>query len=281
MSANADQPLDQSMNPCHADPSFWGMGMHSDPLLDQISLVHGPREVLARYFEIADGALGERGVRLRFRADFRRLVEINHEHRDSWPAFIPMFDPTHSRLRLDNSFWVEALDDRGCPVATHAGRLYEWPETTLEQELTSLRAFFRDPAPHLVRGDSIEVKAPSARQIRGRVMGGGAVWVRPDHRGKGLATLLPRISRAYALTRWDILGNWAVMEPRIRDQGLARRNGFNEEEMIVFRLKAWRDHLPMLLVWMSREQAFAHILDVVDRGTVEEDVADVAAAGGN
>jgi hypothetical protein len=121
------------------------------------------------------------------------------------------------------SFWVEALDERGCPVATHAGHLYDWQDTNLEQELTSLRAFFRDPAPHLANGDSIIVEAPSAQRIRGRVMGGGAVWVRPDHRGNGLATLVPRVSRAYALTRWDIVGSWAVMEPRIRDQGLARR----------------------------------------------------------
>lgn len=246
------------------------MGGDGLSLLEQISLVHGPRELLKRYFEIADAALAERGVRLRYRTDFARLVEINHEHRDSWPAFIPMFDPAHAALRIDNAFWVEALDERGVPVATHAGRLYDWPDTDLERELVSLRAFFRDPAPHLARGDAIEVQAPSAKRIAGRVMGGGAVWVRPDHRSKGLATLVPRISRAYALTRWDIAGNWAVMEPRIRDGGLARRNGFNEEEMIVFRLKAWRDHLPMLLVWMSRDEAFRHILDVVERGSVDE-----------
>jgi hypothetical protein len=89
------------------------MAYDPESLLDQISLVHGPHTVLARYFEIAENALCERGVRLRFRADFDRLVEINHEHRDSWPAFIPMFDPSHNRLRLDDSFWVEALDEHG------------------------------------------------------------------------------------------------------------------------------------------------------------------------
>jgi hypothetical protein len=77
--------------------------MRYDPgsLPEQISLVHGPHEVLARYFQIAEKALVERGVRLRFRADFERLVEINYEHRDSWAAFIPIFDPAHNRLCLD------------------------------------------------------------------------------------------------------------------------------------------------------------------------------------
>jgi GNAT superfamily N-acetyltransferase len=246
--------------------------MKAEPgsLIDQMTLVHGPRELLKRYFLITDEALRARGIRLRLRTDFEQLVEINHQHRDSWPAFIPMFDPAHATLRIDDSFWIEALDESGCPVATHAGRLYDWDATTLEAELTSLRAFFRDPRPHLANGDSIAVQAAAARRIRGRVMGGGAVWVRPDHRGKGLATLVPKVSRAYALTRWNILGGWAVMEPRIRDQGLARRHGFSEEEMIVFRLKAWRDHLPMLLLWITREEAFAHIAAVVDSGTIEE-----------
>jgi len=239
------------------------------PLIDQVTLAHGPRELLKRYFLIVEEALRARGIRMRFRTDFEQLVEINHQHRDSWPAFIPMSDPAHATLRIDDSFWVEGVDETGCPVVTHAGRLYDWEDTTLEAELTSLRAFFRDPEPHLARGDAIRVNAPAAKRIRGRVMGGGAVWVRPDHRGKGLATLVPKVSRAYALTRWNILGNWAVMEPRIRDLGLAARQGFNQEEMIVFQLKAWRDHLPMLLVWMTREDAFAQIAAVVDAETVE------------
>jgi GNAT superfamily N-acetyltransferase len=241
-----------------------------ESLIDQITLVHGPRELLKRYFLIVDEALRARGVTARLRTDFERLVEINHQHRDSWPAFIPMFDPAHNSLRIDDSFWIEGVDETGCPVVTHAARLYDWDDTTLEAELTSLRAFFRAPEPHVANGDFIRVIAPAAQSIRGRVMGGGAVWVRPDHRGKGLATLLPKVSRAYALTRWNIVGNWAVMEPRIRDEGLAARHGFNEEEMIIFQLKAWREHLPMLLVWMTREEAFSHIAAVVDIGNVDE-----------
>jgi GNAT superfamily N-acetyltransferase len=246
------------------------MQLRYRPLLEQITLVNGPRDLLSRYFLIVEEALRSRGVRLRFRTDFEQLVHINHEHRDSWPAFIPMFDPAHTALRIDDAFWLEAIDERDCAVATHAGRLFDWQNTTLEAELRSLRAFFDDPAPHIANGDSIEVEAPSAKLIRGNVLGGGAVWVRPDHRSKGLATLVPRVSRAYALTRWNIDGAWAVMEPRIRDGGLARRHGFNAENMIVFKLKAWRDHLPMLLVWMSREEAFAHIAAAVDKGNVDD-----------
>ncbi len=93
--------------------------MKAEPgsLIDQMTLVHGPRELLKRYFLIVDEALRARGIRLRLRTDFEQLVEINHQHRDSWPAFIPMFDPAHATLRIDDSFWIEALDrDRlpGC-----------------------------------------------------------------------------------------------------------------------------------------------------------------------
>jgi len=242
----------------------------SRPLYDQITFVHGPRNLLGQFVRMAEAAVRERGVRLRLRADFEALVEINAKNRDSWPAFIPMFDPRHANLRLDNAYWIEGVEERtGRPVVTHAGRLYDWPETTLEAELTSLRAFFEDPAPHLRAGDSIEVLAPSAKRITGRVLGGGAVWVHPDHRASGLATLVPKISRAYALTRWNVDSLWAVMEPRIRDGGLARRQGFLVEENIMFHLKAWRDDLKMLLVWMTRDEAFADITEIVHRGVEE------------
>ncbi|HYM01386.1 MAG TPA: hypothetical protein VET85_00490, partial [Stellaceae bacterium] len=239
------------------------------PLADQITFVHGPRDLLKRYVTLAEEALVDRGIRVKLRTDFERLVEVNAANRDSWPAFIPMFNPMYAALRIDDAFWIEAVDESGRVVATHAGHLFDWRETTLARELTSLRAFFNDPAPHLAAGDSIEVDAPSAERITGRVLGGGAVWCHPDHRQSGLATLVPKISRAYALTRWNIDCAWAVMEPRIRDGGLARRHGFTVEDGINFHLKTWRDDLYMLLVWMTREEAFAEIVEAVHQGTLE------------
>ena len=131
-------------------------------LLDQITLVQ-VRASCEALLHAGRAALRARGIRLRLRTDFAALVEINRQHRDSWPAFIPMFDPAHNALRIDNSFWLEASTRPAAPWSTHAGRLYDWDDTSLEAELTSLRAFFRDPG-RIWQGDLIRVLAPSARR---------------------------------------------------------------------------------------------------------------------
>ena len=50
--------------------------------------------------------------------------------------------------------------------------------------------------------------------------------------------------------------------------------------MVVCKLSAWRD-VSMLLVWLTRDAAFAHIAATVDRGTLEEvaEAEAVQAAG--
>ena len=194
-------------------------------LLDQIHLVHGPVRLLEKFFQFAEAAVREAGVTLRLRTDFEGLLEINERHRDSWSALMPTFHPGYSRMCIDDAFWIEGVDGGGHPVVTHAGRLFNWDNTTLDAEIRSMRAFFEDPRSHAGAGECIEVRGQGGLAVKGRTMGGGAVWVRPDCRGYGLATLVPKISRAYAITRWNIESNWAVMEPVTREKGLARRNG--------------------------------------------------------
>lgn len=86
--------------------------MYDNPrnLLDQITLTHGPHDLLARYFLMADAAAREWGLRLRLRSDFDALMELNRENPDSWPPLSPAFDPAHSNLRID--FGVLARRDR-------------------------------------------------------------------------------------------------------------------------------------------------------------------------
>ena len=43
---------------------------------------------------------------------------------------------------------------------------------------------------------------PRREGVTGRVVFSGAAWYRRDYRGKQLVEILPRLSRAYAYTRW-------------------------------------------------------------------------------
>jgi GNAT superfamily N-acetyltransferase len=238
-------------------------------LLDQITLLHGPHDLLGRFFLIADTAAKDQGVRLRLRSDFDALVALNEQNRDSWPALAPVFNPQFSNLRLDGAFWLEAVNNNDETVATHAARFFDWEHTTLAAELRSMRVFYEDPAPRIAAGESIEVEAPTAALIRGRVAYGGAVWVRPDFRGKGLAALLPRISRVYAYSRWDTTCTWGLVEHKTHAKGLVRANGPYEVEESVLVHMAWRGDLPLLLMWMGRDAMLSDVAGIVDHATVD------------
>lgn len=234
-----------------------------ESLLDQITVVHGPHALLNRYFAAAEEIARGAGVRIRIHGDFRGLVELNRQHQSSWTPMSPMFDPAHSRLRADTAFWVEAVDHDGHTVATHAQRLFVWPETTLEDEVRSLRVFYADPSPHVAAGEYITITAPIAKRMTGRTMYGGVLWTHPDWRRRGLVRILPRISRAYGFTRWLPDFMWAFVEQKVRRMGIPHASGpFTVEEGMVFRL-GFREEFPGIVMWMTPADLLADIAAIV------------------
>src|SRR4051794_31895938 len=190
--------------------------------LDQITLDHGPRPLLGQSFLDAEQAVRDRGIYLSLRTDFNELVEVNRQNQKCWTPLIPLFNPEKSQLKPDAAFWLRGMNEKGEVVCTQAARLYLWEGTTLKDELTSLRLFYSDPSDAIARGEHWIVTAPSASIITGRVAFSGATWARPDYRGRQLATLLPRISRAYALTRWRTEFSFSFVEQILVDKGVAK-----------------------------------------------------------
>jgi hypothetical protein len=238
-----------------------------EPLLEQLTIVHGPYELLHSYFSIADEIVREAGITIRIHSDFRRLVELNRRHQASWTPMSPMFDPSVSRLRLDTAFWCEAVDARGQTVGTHAQRLFVWPNTTLEDEVKALRVFYADPAPHIAAGEHVTVTAPIAKRITGRSIYGGALWTHPDWRQRGLTKILRRISRAYAYTRWAPDYIWAFIEPKIVAMGIPQATGpFIAEDGIRLKL-AFRGEFISYIMWMTPETMLDDLQAVVDQAT--------------
>lgn len=238
-----------------------------DSLLDQITIVHGPHELLHRYFVVADEIAHRAGVRIRIHTDFHRLVELNRRHQSSWTPMSPIFDPQVSRLRSDTSFWTEAVDDAGNTVATHAQRLFVWPRTALEDEVKALRVFYADPAPHVAEGEAVAVTAPVAKEITGRSICGGSLWTHPAWRERGLTRIMPRISRAYGYTRWAPDYIWAFVEPKVHAMGVPRALGpYVVEDG--FRLKlAFRGEFHSLIMWMTAQAMLTDVQSIVDQET--------------
>jgi hypothetical protein len=238
-------------------------------ILDQATLVHGPRDLLARYIAYADDTARDLGVRLRISRDFDRLVALNRQHRDSWPALPPLFDPKFSTITPDTAFFIEGIDDLGDTVVTSAGRLYDHGDRSLAADLRSLRVFYDDPAPHHAAGESVEVTAPTAEYICGRVTYSGAVWVRPDYRRHGFTKIVPRLTRSYAMTQWNTPMFWMVIKRELDQIGVTRAYGsWHIDGRIVVQMPALPDRFEFLFGSMGQDTLIRDIAGSTDHITV-------------
>lgn len=223
-------------------------------ILDQVSLVHGPRELLARYIAHAEDTARDLGVRLRISRDFERLVALNAQHRDSWPKILPSFDPKYSALSAQNAFFVEGVDGHGATVVTSAGRLYDHGDRSLASDLRTLRVFYDDPAPPVAAGESVTVSADLAEHIFGRAMFSAVVWVRPDYRRHGFTKIIPRLTRAFALTQWNTPVFWMMIAPHLDQIGITRAYGsWHIDGRLAMHLPSLRDDFEVLFCSMGQD----------------------------
>jgi hypothetical protein len=185
-------------------------------LFSQITVEHGPVALLGRVFLLCEAQLRERGLSLAF-GDMADLVAVNRANSDSWAPLWSGFDPAFSHLTPDNSFCILGYDRHGTVAATGAARFLDWQDTTYRREAESLRLMYADPEAAKLPGEQCRVTALAARGVTGRVANTGAGWYRRDFRGKGLVSLLPRMVRALAYTRWATDCSVTMMaEPVVR-----------------------------------------------------------------
>jgi len=223
-------------------------------LPDQITLDKGPIRLLGQFLLQADRAAFDRGIRLSLQQDFEQLRAVNESARASWGKLVPIFNPEYSDLDPANSFWISGTNRQGEIVATQAARFLPLAESSLKAELSSLRLFYRAPEPHLAAGERCEVLAPSAGRITGRVVFSGGGWYHPSCRGTGLSTILPRISRAYAHSRWETDYTVSMVEPILTQKGVVQSYGYSKVEPMIRFLGSFRGDLDLHLIWMETEE---------------------------
>lgn len=235
-------------------------------ILNQIPLVHGPRDLLSRYLAFADERTRDLGVRLRVRRDFDRLIALNEQCSDSWPKLSPIFNPRYNDLSGGRAFWIEGIDRSGDTVLTNAARLYELGDRSLADELRSLRVFYDDPSPFVAAGEAVEVTAPSATRIVGRVTFAGALWIRPDYRRFGLATIMPRLTRSCALTAWNSPNFWTYVDRKLDEVGLTQAYGYSHsEDRIITHMRTWRGDYEVLLLSQDRDMLLAAVESALEK----------------
>jgi hypothetical protein len=173
-------------------------------LPDALTVKHGPAPLLSQFTLMGDRFFRENGVQLRLRYDFDELVYINKQEvkRGTWYNLLPIFSSEYSDLTADNAYWISGEDEHGEIVLTQSGRVYHWPETSFAEEARLMFYGGRE------LGQKCIVTADMAHQISGWVFNGGALWIRPDFRGKKLPSVIGRLGKAYSCARWPL--DWAT-----------------------------------------------------------------------
>ena len=237
----------------------------SGRLPTQLKIKHGPVGLLGRFFLWADTAARERGVTLSF-GSLQDLVEVNKTNSSTWRPLVPLLDEAVGGVTPETAVVLIGRNKDGEIVATQAARFYDWSDSSLRREATSLRMFYADPDAAFARGDRCEINTPVAEKITGRVVFSGGIWYRRDFRGKDLGTILPRISRAYAFTRWNSDFTIGMMADAVIAGGLAERAGYTKLEhggfeLVVSPLGAMRGGLG----WMPSDELLADLAAIMDR----------------
>lgn len=228
----------------------------SRPLISDITIEHGPTELLGRFFLKADTAARQRGVTLTF-APMQDLIDVNRANPETWRPILPLFDPACGGITDDNSFCILGRNASGEIVATQAARLYRWSGTSFHDEASSLRLFYANPEAHRGEREEVKVTAPIAKTLTGAVIFAGGIWYRPDYRNLGLPYILPWLSRAYAYTLWNHDYSTSIMAEEVYARGMARRSGYSRADWEV-----WLRHTPVdragtircALVWMDKNE---------------------------
>ena len=161
-----------------------------------------------------------------------------------------MFNVECTDLSPENSYWISGENEHGEIVATQAGRVYFWPETTLAEEARLMLYGGRE------EGQRCDVTAKDAYSVTGIVFFGGSIWVRPDYRRRHLSRLLPRLGRAYAMARWPIDWGISMVKPDVVEMGIAAGYGYkHESRSIRYPGSPWGD-LDLVLVSLSPAEAY-------------------------
>lgn len=224
-------------------------------LRDLLDELHDPTDLACCFLRLAERRIKDWGVTLHWHTDFSGLVEINEANRGNrWFPLSPMFHP--ETYQGGQAFWMEGRADlSGEPVFTQAARCYRLHDGTLADEITSLRIFYDEPADKASATEACACGAQVAGRLSGVVLYSGGTWARRDMRGKGVAAVLPRISRMLASRLWGQDYTISLVDPVLIEKGVVGAYGYHLAEAgIHWTNSASQGDIDLALVAMDRQE---------------------------
>jgi hypothetical protein len=213
-------------------------------------------DLLGRFFLKADTAARQRSVALEF-GTFEELLQVNAKNQDTWKPITSMYDPRYCPRGLapERAFCILGRDARGEVVATYASRLLEADDIdTLYDITTSSRMFHDEPQRTRHPDERCEVTATIAKSLRGKIALNGGAWFHPTFRKRQLATIIPRITRAFAYTRWKIHHSMGLAMEGPTKGGVIDSVGYPHREWDLRLYNAPNGSPRCCLCWMNAEE---------------------------
>ena len=182
-----------ALHPQHAgQPSFF----------DTHVIKRGDTAVLGRFFLEAESALDAMGITVRL-VTLAELHDVFMANQDSWFVLGPPFHIKETALGDEGAACFAGFDATGRAVCTVAARHYDLGGESLTTWVRNMRFFYGDNAERLRHKFGLNLTAPIADEIKGRVVNLGAQWVHPDHRHGGINIIMGLVARAFALSEWE------------------------------------------------------------------------------
>jgi hypothetical protein len=226
--------------------------------LDGLRLDHGPIRQIGQFLLTADQHIRGLGITLEF-LPISTIVAVNSANQSSWGSFAPMLDTRNADLGVDNSYCLAGRGANGEIVVTQAGRIYPFSTRSLKAMADDQSLYFGEGrAPQSDQPRCI-LDAPAAEKITGCMVYSGALWVHPEFRGHRLAEILPRISRAYALGRWNTDYTFAFVSDRLLNSPL-------------FGMYGYKNVTKGYSIWLRDEKIYEGSLMWMDRNELVRDM---------
>jgi hypothetical protein len=231
-------------------------------LFTELPTKYGPSAFLGRALIAMEEALRHRGIWLTLET-MEALLDINKREAEDWRPLVSIFDATFNDLDVGNSFCLIGRDRAGQVVATQAARFFDWTDTNFKQAAETLCLFYKDPSRQKRTGETCTVSALAAQAITGRFVFSGAAWNAPRFRRSGVVQLLPRISRAFAYTKWnaDVVGT--MMARPLVERGVDRRVGYGNLEWAVNVRNSRMGDVEFSLQWIKAAEIVPDLKDVM------------------
>ncbi|SMF58300.1 hypothetical protein SAMN06265365_10958 [Tistlia consotensis] len=202
------------------------------------------------------------GLSLILHGDLTGLPEVNASYRHlGWFGLMPMFNP--ARFEGGEAFWIEGRDRDGRCLTVQAARHYHL-NGSLTEALEDLSLFY-SPHERASAGESCTCTVPEAETITGSLVYSGSTFAHPDLRGRGVAKVMPRLSRALAWLLWRQRTTISMVDPVLIEKGVVAAYGYRRiGRDIIWRGSVDQGDLDLALIWMDEEEAMADASRIIE-----------------